>query len=176
MAFVPQTARRHAPAELATFARPIPASPPSGAWNVPRNLCDVRPDTWLGQSWGEYGNIWKHMETYGTIWKHMETYGNILDNWDRTLDSFSQSFWGLLFTGLRQIFPENQFTKPDITSMIWSYMALLLRDEASKNKQGIWWTYYKRRTSNGKCLGMYGTVWSCHLWGVLWVCCPILWR
>ena len=105
------------------------------------------------------------METYGTIWKHMETYGNILDNWDRTLDSFSQSFWGLLFTGLRQIFPENQFTKPDITSMIWSYMALLLRDEASKNKQGIWWTYYKRRTSNGKCLGMYGTVWSCHLWG-----------
>ena len=112
----------------------------------------------------------------GRIWKHMETYGNILDNWERTLDSFSQSFWGFLFTGLLQIFPENQFTKPDITSMIWSYMALLLRDEASKNKQGIWWTYYKHRTSNGKCLGMYDTVWSCHLWGVVWVCCPILRR
>ena len=69
VAFVPQTARRHAPAELATFARPIPASPPSGAWNVPRNLCDVRPDTWLGQSWGEYGNIWKRME-YGMIFRN----------------------------------------------------------------------------------------------------------
>ena len=105
-AFVPRTARRHAPAELARFARPIPASPPSVAWNVPRNLCDVRPDSWVGQCWGMLGRIWKHMETYG----RMETY------W--TMKIKHLMVFPLRFLGFTADFPEKQSRKLDMAKMM----------------------------------------------------------